>query len=150
MQEGSCSACGTRMRHLCSIERTETYLILNIIWCLYKYCWDLSPNERWYGHELRIAARIFMIFHTIFYNFLCFLCILCIKMGYKKKKTHFSCCILIKNICKNINILYILFINIVYSFDSIHFLSVLPPKEEGKVWHNIIHIYYITIILRHE
>ena len=91
-----------------------------------------------------------MIFHIIFYNFLCFLCILRIKIGYKKKKTPFSCRIIIKNICKSINILCILFINIVYSIDSIHFLYVLSQKKKGKVWHDIISIYNVTIILRHN
>ena len=73
-----------------------------------------------------------MIFHTIFIIFYVFLCILCIKIGYKKKKTSFSCRIIIKNICKSINILYILFINIVYFVDSIHFLSILPQKKKEK------------------
>ena len=85
-----------------------------------------------------------MIFHTIFYNFLCFLCILRMKIGYKKKKTHFSCCILIKNICKNINILRILFINIVYFVDSIHFLSVLPQKK--KVMYDMILSTYTMLL----
>lgn len=91
-----------------------------------------------------LAARMFMIFHIFFYNFLCFLCILRIKIGYKKKKTPFSCRIIIKNICKSINILYILFINIVYSVDSIHFLSVFPQKK--KIKYDIILFLYIILL----
>ena len=58
------------------------------------------------------------------------------KTGYKKKKTPFSCRIIIKNIYKSINIPCILFINNVYSIDSIHFLSLSPQKK--KIKHDII------------
>lgn len=72
------------------------------------------------------------------------MCILRIKIGYKKKKTPFSCRIITKNICKSMNILCILFINNVYSVDSIHFLSVLLQKK--KVKYNIILFLYIILL----
>ena len=95
--------------------------------------------------DLRRECSWFSI--QFFIIFLCFLCILRIKIGYKKKKTPFLCRIIIKNICKSINILYILFINIVYFVNSIHFLSVLSQKKKEK-YDMTSSIYDIIIILR--